>query len=261
MRPFEGMTPAQTATDAEWALSRMRGRSGVASVVPDCFPAVLRVMHSLEAMDQDSDRPVRWADVLPDYLRTGPTTFLHEDVGPYNTRDGVLTRAYVDRLMPLLARETATPDRAFYGIWKGHGGINSASSNTGFVIATAGPVNRLALAVARRRIRRRADRLAATTHDFIGSCAEAPWWGGRDMALMDGALNAIHALGGDDFGGGVTPLGPQLWWPADRAWFVGNEIDDAWTYLAGSRTLIDAVSDLAARGVFEAFEVSFDDRW
>ena len=33
----------------------------------------------------------------------------------------------------------------------------------------------------------------------------------------------------------------NLWWPADRAWFVSTEIDHAWSYVGGSRELIDAL--------------------
>ena len=32
---------------------------------------------------------------------------------------------------------------------------------------------------------------------------------------------------------------PNLWWPADRAWCVATEVDAAWTYVGGSRELID----------------------
>ena len=34
----------------------------------------------------------------------------------------------------------------------------------------------------------------------------------------------------------------NLAWPDDRSWFVATEIDFAWTYLAGSPTLIDEVA-------------------
>jgi hypothetical protein len=44
----------------------------------------------------------------------------------------------------------------------------------------------------------------------------------------------------------------NLWWPADRAWFVVSEIDYDSTIVAGSRACIDAV--LRAPGI-EAFEV------
>ena len=35
--------------------------------------------------------------------------------------------------------------------------------------------------------------------------------------------------------------GPNLWWPADRAWCVASEIDLPWTYVGGSKTLIAEV--------------------
>ncbi|MTV26240.1 hypothetical protein FTX61_12585 [Nitriliruptoraceae bacterium ZYF776] len=31
------------------------------------------------------------------------------------------------------------------------------------------------------------------------------------------------------------------WWPADRAWFVAGDVDLAWTYVAGSAALVDAI--------------------
>ena len=53
-----------------------------------------------------------------------------------------------------------------------------------------------------------------------------PWpvWGGSTLDLDDGALD-----------------GPNLLWPADRAWVVASEIDLTWTYLGGSRAIVDAV--------------------
>jgi len=38
--------------------------------------------------------------------------------------------------------------------------------------------------------------------------------------------------------------GPNLWWPADRAWCVASEIDLPWTYIGGSKMLIaDVLGD------------------
>jgi hypothetical protein len=36
---------------------------------------------------------------------------------------------------------------------------------------------------------------------------------------------------------------PNLSWPSDRSWFVVTEIDYAWTYVAGSHALIEALLD------------------
>ncbi|MDQ6614323.1 MAG: hypothetical protein M3083_06170 [Actinomycetota bacterium] len=34
---------------------------------------------------------------------------------------------------------------------------------------------------------------------------------------------------------------PNLWWPDDRAWCVATDIDYAWTYVGGTRRLIDSL--------------------
>ena len=256
------MTPAADATDAEWALSRMRDRTGVAWIVPDCFPAVVRIMHPLTADNlDDGGRPVRWADALPDYLNATSETPFSEQLASHSTDDGILDRSYIDLLLPYLTAETTTPDDAYFGLWKGFGGL-SAGSTAGmfFLRAALNPLTRARLALQQRQQRRRNEGAVLAAQSFVESCVAVDWWGGREMALMTGPLSAIDALGGDDFGRGVDPLGPQWWWPKDRAWFMGNEIDDAWTYLAGSRALIDQVLMLAATGAFEGFQVSFSSR-
>ena len=40
--------------------------------------------------------------------------------------------------------------------------------------------------------------------------------------------------------------GPNLWWPDDHAWCVASEIDLAYTYVGGSRKLIEQVLELPA---------------
>jgi hypothetical protein len=34
---------------------------------------------------------------------------------------------------------------------------------------------------------------------------------------------------------------PSLWWPEDRSWFVGSDVDASAAYLGGSEALVDAV--------------------
>lgn len=69
------------------------------------------------------------------------------------------------------------------------------------------------------------------------------------MGLFEGPIqDATHS-----FGAWPGSQLSNLWWPADRAWFVASEIDYDSTIVAGSRECIDAV--LLAPGV-EAFEVS-----
>jgi hypothetical protein len=51
---------------------------------------------------------------------------------------------------------------------------------------------------------------------------------------------------------------PSLWWPDDHAWVVATEIDLAWTYVAGSRPVIDG---LLSDARIEALDAQIDDRF
>lgn len=42
-------------------------------------------------------------------------------------------------------------------------------------------------------------------------------------------------------GAAEADVGPSLWWPPDRDWFVATEIDFRWTYVGGSRECIDRI--------------------
>ena len=59
---------------------------------------------------------------------------------------------------------------------------------------------------------------------------------GRDYLFYAGAVEvALVAPPGLE----VFDQSPNLWWPDDWAWFVATEIDYAWTYVGGTRDLID----------------------
>lgn len=94
---------------------------------------------------------------------------------------------------------------------------------------------------------------------FAAACPVERWWGGRSMILFDGALEAVSSIGRPTTGeSGVARQCPQWWWPADRAWFVGTDIDHPWTYVAGSRLLVDRVLDAPH---WESVAVESTDRW
>jgi hypothetical protein len=75
---------------------------------------------------------------------------------------------------------------------------------------------------------------------------------GREYLLLRGPLDAVST-----FHLGLFFLPPNFWWPQDRAWCVATEIDFDWTYVGGSRELIDAV--LGTDGL-EALETTIDAR-
>jgi hypothetical protein len=50
----------------------------------------------------------------------------------------------------------------------------------------------------------------------------------------------------------------NLWWPADQAWCVATEVDFAWTYVGGTRAVVDA---LLADPRLDAVETAAAARW
>lgn len=66
---------------------------------------------------------------------------------------------------------------------------------------------------------------------------------GRDMVLFRGPLSeATTSFGGDHW----DYRSPSLWWPVDRAWCVGTDVDLSSSYVGGSRECIDALCALPA---------------
>ena len=90
---------------------------------------------------------------------------------------------------------------------------------------------------------------------MAGATSLAARWPGA--ALLDHGWRRYWLLRGP-LGAALDPVGVlphatqggQLWWPADHAWLVTTEIDDAWTYVSGpeplARSLLDH-PDLEAR--------------
>jgi hypothetical protein len=50
---------------------------------------------------------------------------------------------------------------------------------------------------------------------------------------------------------------PNLWWPDDRAWIVVTEVDFAWTYVGGTRGIVDEV---LSDGGLEALPAQLTDK-
>lgn len=239
---FEGLRPAPDARHAAWLVSSLTEPPGVGFRVPAGFEAILRIHHPLE-----SGR--RWADVAPRFLpaqeeQDWPGAAL-DDVP---ADQGNLEPAIVDRLVPLLAAATTTPDACHYGLWSGWGDLHPGALAIAHTTAVGWQwwrklARRRALASARRRD----EELRRPLCEFVARCPVEAWWGGRDMLLFDGPAGAVTAIGTPSLDAsfrGESALdrrSPQWWWPDDRVWFVATEIDDLWSYLAGPASLIDAV--------------------
>jgi hypothetical protein len=242
--PFEGLRPASGRDHVVWVVEAMGGQEGVDLVVPGGFEAYARIHHRIHNGE-------RWADFAPEYLARGVEMF--DYLGSkleFIDGDGNLDAEHVDTLVPLLAGATATPDECHYALWQGWGWVHPGS--TAVLSSARAPAEA-------RAIERTYDEAMAQVWNFAATCPVEPWWGGRDMILFDGAVDSVSTVGHRPSPeANIERQSPQWWWPEDRAWFVGTEIDDAWTYVAGGRSLID---EILTTPQWESVRVEPTDRW
>lgn len=146
--------------------------------------------------------------------------------------EGVLPEAVAQALVGVLSAHTSNREPLWLAIWEGYGYLHADPSSFTTITATRlfvpegeepGPPPIVWRHPPSRR--RGTPRLRLPGRDYLlyrGSFAQVPGW----------------------------MQGPNLWWPADRAWCVASEIDLAWTFIGGATDLIEPVlahQDLSAR--------------
>jgi hypothetical protein len=230
------MTPSDAIENADWIAGKLHpfNAHDVGAVVPTGFAAYARILHPAFTRE----REVRWAEVA---IWSGkvihPEVQFHalvpslplDAIGtePFNfpPRNGVLPESQVRALGELLSRHTRTPARCWFCLWDGYGYFTEGAVT--FVRAYRdSPAGRWArwrdenVRVSFRRARPRALPGSRVTPNPQ-----------RSYLLFTGSVN--QAAGWRD--------GPNIWWPDDQAWCVSSEIDLPYTYVGGSRELIDKV--------------------
>jgi hypothetical protein len=234
MRPRlpHGLEPATSTDHAAWVVGAMTGRDGVALVIPGGFDRYARLLHPLP------DGTV-WPAA---YRATGtdryPYPYATPDDQPLLAVEGHMGPALADALTPVLAAASGTPARCHYGVWRGWGEINGSRVTISFSSYGTSGSDGIGTSVVDDD---------EAVHAFVAACPVQPWWGGRDVLLMDGPLDAVP-----------SSVGPQWWWPEDRCWFVANEIDHPWSYVGGDAALIAAL--LGTPGV-DGVAIDHADRW
>ena len=214
-----GGLPLQADVSAgAWIVEAVRGRSGVAGILPAVYPAYARVFHPAVRFAGDDDVDVSWAEVADANgsvahplmqwpAITGGWEYLNEDSQPPTwdaaPAEGHLPVPVAERLAAVLSRHTRTPEECWFGRWAGFG----------FDAGALEGVPRL------------------------------PLPGSHDAVLVRGSVaDAVRNLAPEPH-----EQSANLWWPADRAWCVVTDIDAMETYVGGSAGCIAEV--LAAEGL------------
>lgn len=224
---------------ADWIASRLarwEDELTITIVVPAGFEAYARVLHPVETPEH-GDRLVRWADVaawsgMP--LRNDaqfhsialPPTAVPSGPPPYDGQgplEGILYLPDAEVLAAIGRDWTATPEDCWFCVWDGYGWD---SASTFAVLTETGRPSEIVEEP-------RPDPVPGPVRD--GPRVHLPY---RDYFLYTGPVEAAVTLARLDGTGGQCP---NIWWPADRAWCVASEIDLEWTYVGGSRGLIDAI--------------------
>jgi hypothetical protein len=160
---------------------------------------------------------------------------------------GSADRGSLTVLRDVLLGHTGTPDRCWFALWEGWGGLPRAWESAS-TFETPG---------------RRHLLFAGALADVVEISVEFECAGLEDPASPD--TTATFYVGtpppepptrleiADRFRAGGMLQSSSLWWPEDRAWCVASEIDFDSTLVAGSAAL---VAELVAHPDLEAFEVA-----
>lgn len=244
---------------AAW-LGECRGNRAdeVGSWVPPVYEAYARLFHPFRGVETS----VPWSEVAARYGRVAHRAMQFEGVtgierhsgdldGLSEPEEGSLPLRTAQELAALLQAFTGTPDRCYFGVWEGWGGlrIGRGGSASYAILGSRRAVWKARQRLRWHRLRGRFRRRAESIPKF-----QIP---GREYYLLSGPLDGI----GETFHE-PNPLwdsnpwqSANLWWPEDRSWFVATEIDLMSTFVGGSRVCIDAL--LVADGL-EALEVDVD---
>jgi hypothetical protein len=215
----------QTAFDAlrletdtgvgDWAITAAGAWQTVACVVPAVFPDYARLFHPAWRSSESGEQEVRWSDVAAANGRT---------------------------VHPAMEWASIT------GAWRYHWG---GAKQPG--LWERGPEEG---SLSRRQVAELASILVRHTTtptdcffaiwegfgDLPTQLAEAPRLAmpNRNMVLFRGPVSSATASFDPD---NYRYRSPSLWWPADRSWCVGTDVDLRSSYIGASTACVDEVTD------------------
>ena len=246
--------PSMDLAEADWLASRLLPFSEhqVGSIVPDNFPAYVRVLHPAR-MNSDS---ASWAEVALRSGRSMHRLVQFHAIAPLSSAPGddpirSIGAPEIGNLPPdllkvlceVLGQHTSTEASCSFCLWEGYGWLHNSPPRTNLIFAASGATTTSPLAVP----------------PFLpAAILEAPKLKlpSRSYYLLQGPLGGALDLGWILTAEHFIPQSPNLFWPQDRAWCVASEIDLSCSLVAGSQALIDS---LLADPRLEAWQVSAED--
>jgi hypothetical protein len=162
-----------------------------------------------------------------------------------NPSEGSLPESELIALSAILSAGTSPSDDLNLAVWDGYG-LWTPGRRTYLYAVPPGLRGRMVTALRRRRHR------DAQQEPSVIDGLPLLRTEGREYVVFAGSFDAAATMAQWPW-----RQSPNLWWPADRAWYVATEIDFDSTVVGGSR---DLVGRIIASPHLEAFEVSSDDR-
>jgi hypothetical protein len=246
MRLLNRLRAAADAHVAAWIVDGVRDFHSVACVLPAVFEDYARVFHP--AMRDGVE--VRWTDVasanghvMHPAAEWGSLTGSWQLQGQPDLWDekpstGELPLTLATRLAESLAEFTRDAEHCLFGVWEGWGVPDV------IVAWREGTSEEDA-----RRAQQAVEAEITAWHDLLDSAPAFDLPAQRTMHVLEGPLDAVSEF----YEGDRDP--PSLWWPENRAWCVGTDIDLMTTYVGGSG---DAISALLADEQVEVLRVPVD---
>jgi hypothetical protein len=245
------ITAANDAGQADWLSRSAAHMYTVHVMVPDVFEAYARVFHPAarhegppprvgEFVNAAAEREVRWAEVASANDRTmhgaaewGQLTgswSLEAQAGLWDREPecGRTPERLGLRLAAILGTHTSTPDRCWFGVWEGWG---NGATGALHLFTEGTPEAEQARLI--EEWEEEQERLAAWGRHVRGAPVfRVP---SRGYHLLHGPLSELDRF----YAPGADP--PSIWWPEDRAWCVGGDVDLMTTYVGASAAAIEAV--------------------
>ncbi len=233
-----GVHVVQDVSPATWLADTRLEHGVLRNYVPTGFEAYVQVFHPAYRAGGGT---VRWheiADWLEEPLLPGvwfedikERARTHAGDRPWMDapEEGQVPHEVLDLLIPALAAHTRA-ERGWSCLWDGWGHL------TGSMVAVRwSPDGPQAGAASFHALPALSPQIAK------GPKVHLPW---RDYFLLEGPLEAVSELQvpvtwRPERRRTVERLTPSLWWPDDRAWCAGNEVDASFTCIGGDRALID----------------------